>query len=257
MQFVELHMMRLKQWFLFTGQLIALVGLIYGGFNFSTFEWGIVGLLYFVGGCIGGTVTYHRYLSHRSYEAPSWWVKFGSLCGAVFLIGSPLAWSNNHIAHHRFVDTPKDPHSPQHLGIIKTQFASMLYTTSDFRYSVRNADKFQRFIHSYYEVLHVLLFVGLVVGFGWHITALVYLVPSAVIWHLMSSVNVINHLNLGYRNHETKDSSRNNLVTGYLTFGEGWHNNHHAAAKDPQYGKKWWEFDPGFWVIKVVEKLPR
>ncbi len=80
-----------------------------------------------------------------------------------------------------------------------------------------------------------------------------YFVPTLFVWHAGSFINSVNHT-LGYKNFETKDNSKNNLVTGYLISGEGWHNNHHAKASDPQFGKRWWEFDLGWQIIKLVRK---
>ena len=79
-----------------------------------------------------------------------------------------------------------------------------------------------------------------------------YLVPSLLLQHASSLTNSLTHSPSGYRNFDTRDQSSNNLLVGYLTGGEGWHNNHHAAAVDPQFGKKWWEFDPGYYLIQLV-----
>jgi stearoyl-CoA desaturase (delta-9 desaturase) len=65
-------------------------------------------------------------------------------------------------------------------------------------------------------------------------------------------VNSLNHLNVGYRNHNTKDFSNNHLFTGYLVAGEGWHNNHHNDPANPKFGEKWWEIDLGWWFIKLI-----
>jgi stearoyl-CoA desaturase (delta-9 desaturase) len=74
-----------------------------------------------------------------------------------------------------------------------------------------------------------------------------------MMWHAGSFINTVNHM-LGYKTNTIKDSSTNNFFTGYLVSGEGWHNNHHAAPADAQFGKKWWEFDLGWQVIKLVRK---
>lgn len=243
-----------KKRFLLVGQFIGAIALVYGMLAFSLAEWGLVLFLYFVGGCLGGSITYHRLLSHKSWKAPAWWEYIGSLCGAVFLIGSPLAWSNNHMAHHRYVDTDNDPHGPSRLGFWRVQFLSMLYSTDNFKYSVRNLTPFQKSLHHYYEIMHLGIFAALMIFAGWHITALVYLVPSAVIWHMMSLVNNINHTSLGYVHEAGRDSSTNNLVLGYLTFGEGWHANHHLTPAHANFGRAWWEFDLSYQIIRILQK---
>lgn len=244
-------------WFLLLGQLVSHIALVYGLFRFSLSEWGVVAGLYFVGGCLGGTVTYHRLLSHKSWNAPKWWYYVGSLCGMIFLIGSPLAWSNNHRAHHRYVETEKDPHSPKFLGFASVQWFSMLYTTKSFRYSIANMNTFQLFLHRRYVALHLTYAFTLLVFGGWHLLALVYLVPSAVIWNMASLVNTLNHTKsrFSYRNFDSsKDEAQNNLLTGYLVWGEGWHNNHHYKPAEKSFSHRWWELDIGHLVIKLLEK---
>jgi len=79
-----------------------------------------------------------------------------------------------------------------------------------------------------------------------------YLVPSLLVWHGGSLINSLNHSPMGYRNYDTKDLSVNNFVSGILVSGEGWHNNHHAQPGNPQFGHKWWEFDLGWQIIKLI-----
>jgi stearoyl-CoA desaturase (delta-9 desaturase) len=68
-----------------------------------------------------------------------------------------------------------------------------------------------------------------------------------------SFVNTINH-KYGYRNIKTSDNSVNNIILGYLSSGEGWHNNHHATPSNPKFGKKWWEFDLGYYIIRAIKQ---
>ncbi|MFM9011396.1 MAG: fatty acid desaturase, partial [Planctomycetota bacterium] len=67
-------------------------------------------------------------------------------------------------------------------------------------------------------------------------------------------VNSATHM-WGYRNYETTDDSRNLWWVGLLGFGEGWHNNHHAYQRMAAHGHRWWELDPTYWVIRVMESL--
>lgn len=243
-------------YFLMAGQLIAFACLLAAPFFFSLTDWLIVLTMYFVGGCLGGSVTFHRLLSHRSWNAPAWWYYVGSLCGMIFLIGSPLAWANNHLSHHRNVDTEKDPHSPKHLGWLKVQFFSMLTTETSLRYGLRNVNPFQVFLHKHYVLLHLLYAFTLCLVGGPKAVAVFYLVPSAVIWHMASFINTVNHTRMpgNYRLHESKDSSYNNFFTGVFVWGEGWHNNHHAWPGKARFGSKWWELDVSHLVIRLLEK---
>ena len=74
---------------------------------------------------------------------------------------------------------------------------------------------------------------------------------TVVVWHATWSVNSVTHV-WGYRNYDTPDSSRNNLLIGFLSGGEGWHNNHHAAPSSARHGHQWWEFDLSWLTIRLL-----
>jgi sn-1 stearoyl-lipid 9-desaturase len=77
---------------------------------------------------------------------------------------------------------------------------------------------------------------------------------TVYVWHVSAFVNSASHL-WGYRSYETNDNSRNNLFVGYFAHGEGWHNNHHADPQAAMQGRRAWEFDPVFWVIRLLASL--
>ena len=85
------------------------------------------------------------------------------------------------------------------------------------------------------------------------LSASLYLAPAALVLLVGGSVNVLGHT-WGYRNHETTDLSRNNIILGYLMWGEGWHNNHHAEPANPYLGCRWWEIDISGWVISLIKR---
>jgi stearoyl-CoA desaturase (delta-9 desaturase) len=231
-------------------QAIAHVGFLYLLFTGSWFEWFIVFSVYFITGCFGITVTYHRLLSHKSWKAPTWWVYFGSLCGFYGVVGSPIAWVATHRAHHRDPDGPKDPHSPIHRTWWSVQWLSM-FEEVNVRYAVDLLrSPFQLFLHKHYFAIHG-LFVILMSMISMHWLVVLYLAPAALLWNAGSSINTVSHL-FGYRNTETKDNSRCNFTLGYFVWGEGWHNNHHATPASASFQKKWWELDIGYQVIRLV-----
>jgi stearoyl-CoA desaturase (delta-9 desaturase) len=79
------------------------------------------------------------------------------------------------------------------------------------------------------------------------------LLPAFVAFHSFSINTSLNHIKfMGYQSFKTKDDSVNSLLTWFITFGEAWHNNHHADPKSANYGKKWWELDPTYWLIKLI-----
>lgn len=222
--------------------------LIYG----SLAQWLISLAIYFVIVTLGGTITYHRLLSHKSFVAPKWFEYLGTFCGALGGNGSSIGWVAIHREHHRFTDTENDPHSPLHKNFFMIQFGSMCELPNIRYVPDLLRSKFHMWIHNYYwipNIIYVIL-VGLIDPFA---VVYAYFVPTLMMWHAGSFINTVNHM-LGYKSNTTKDASTNNLFTGYLVSGEGWHNNHHAAPADAQFGRKWWEFDLGWQIIKLVRK---
>lgn len=246
-------MKNINQYLLLAFQILAHISLIAAIFTFSLSDWGISFFIYFLTGCLGISITFHRYLSHKSWKAPKWWIYVGSLLGFWGIVGSPIAWANNHIAHHRYVDTEKDPHSPKWMPWWKVQWFSMLTSFQSFRFAVKNINPFQIFLHKYYFLLHFLILISLFFAGGLYLVMVVYLVPSAILWNIASLINTVNHSKFGYRNFETKDSSVNNILTGFLAWGEGWHNNHHARPGNSSFGFLKSEFDISYHIIRVLE----
>jgi fatty-acid desaturase len=72
--------------------------------------------------------------------------------------------------------------------------------------------------------------------------------------HVTWAVNSVCHM-WGYRNYETRDNSRNSWWVALLTFGEGWHNNHHADQRSARHGHKWYEFDMSWLTIRAMERM--
>ena len=116
--------------------------------------------------------------------------------------------------------------------------------------------KFHMWMHNYHWIPNIvyIVLVGLIDPFA---VVYAYFVPTLMMWHAGSFINTINHT-LGYKTNTTKDASTNNLFTGYLVSGEGWHNNHHARPGNYDFGSgtsgKWWEFDPTARVIELIRK---
>jgi stearoyl-CoA desaturase (delta-9 desaturase) len=92
------------------------------------------------------------------------------------------------------------------------------------------------------------------VQFGSSLVVWGALVRTVLVWHITWSVNSVTHL-WGYRNYETPDNSRNNVLIGLLAGGEGWHNNHHAAPTSARHGHSWWELDVAWLTIRVFMML--
>lgn len=218
-----------------------------------------------VGICLG----YHRMLTHQSFTTfrPIRWLIawLGNLAGQ----GSPLTWVATHRKHHAFSDQDDDPHSPRHgawwshMFWLVPRLGRQYYETLYERYAPDLArDPGMRLLDKtfllWYWVVGVVLFLVGFLFWDWYtgVSFVVYgtFVRLVYVLHTTWFVNSASHL-WGYRNYETKDDSRNNWWVGLLSFGEGWHNNHHAHQRMARHGHRWWEIDVTYWTICVMEKL--
>ena len=212
--------------------------------------------MYFLTGCLGITVTYHRYLAHKSYKSPKWFQILGSICGSLGGTGSPIGWRGVHIEHHKYSDHEGDPHSPVTRGW-RMFLTTYPFTMNKFAMRGMITDPFQRFMHEYYTAILV----------GWALLLLLidiklFLFLFVVTITIQVTVsNISNYFNHHkhwgcYRDYDTDDESYNSMWLGLISWGEGLgHNKHHAKPWDPYYGgDRWWEIDPSFWVIQLVRE---
>lgn len=212
--------------------------------------------MYFVTGCLGMSVTYHRYWSHSSWRAPRWFEILGTLAGTLGLTGSALGWIAIHRDHHRSTDRPSDPHSPLHQSFLRVQYLSMFQRPHLFFVRDLIRDPLLRFTHRHYFAIQ-LIFVGLIACLlGPFSVIYLYLFPAAILWNAGSLINNFGH-GWGYRNFNTRDHSRNNPLLGFFMWGEGWHNNHHAYPSRSCFGVKNWELDISALMIRLLERPRR
>jgi fatty-acid desaturase len=222
----------------------------------STFDWIMAIVMYYLIGCWGIAITYHRLISHRSFKSPAWFTIIGLILGTLGGVGSTIQWICQHREHHAYADTDKDPHSPAG-GIktfIKMHFMPMLIQSSP-RYVIDLLrDPLHKKFHEYYWHINF-VYVAILLCVDPFAIVYAYLFPAFLLWHAIASLGTFAHTNgFGYRSTSTKDNSHNLWFLGYMAFGEGWHNNHHAKASDWQFGKKWWEFDLSACIIRLVKQ---
>lgn len=206
--------------------------------------------VYFFTGCIGMSGTYHRLLSHRSYQAPRWWEYLGTVLATLGGTGSSIAWCAVHREHHRFTDTDRDPHSPEHQGFWRVQFFSMFHAPHVRYVADLLRSKFHQRMHKWYWAVHA-AYAAVLYAVDPFAMVYAWLFPSFVLWHAGSSINTLSHW-WGWQDHTTKDSSTNHWLNGVLMWGEGWHNNHHADPMNWRFGQTWWQIDVTAWVIKLM-----
>jgi fatty-acid desaturase len=223
----------------------------------SLSDWTAVFFVYFLTGCLGMSVCYHRLLTHRSFYTPLWVEQLFTVFATLGLTGSSLSWTAAHRQHHAKADKDGDPHSPQVLGYWRAQWASM-FSPIDVSRSPVLRSKFHVWMHRHY--LNVNLLYGAILYIIGDINAVLtwWLVPACLLWNAGSLINTVCHTRwMGYKcdsNRADVDRSVNNPVLGLLMWGEGWHNNHHVYQRDPSIGKRWFEIDIGYWVICLIRK---
>ena len=232
--------------FLLLFQLLAHVSTIFMIYYGSWYHYVCAIFVYFLTGCFGITVTYHRLLSHKSFLPINYFEKVGTLLGTIGGVGSSIGWVAVHREHHRFVDQDKDPHSPKHKGFIQVQFFSMLYKPNLKYVPDLLRSKFHVMVHKYYWAIHFAYALILFVSLGPFSIVYAYLFPSCLLWNFGSLVN-----NLGHYNVKKKEvTPTNNWLLGILVWGEGFHKNHHDNVKSPSLSVNALQFDIGYFFIK-------
>jgi fatty-acid desaturase len=236
-------------------------GAIAALFHFSWAAVGVAAFLYWVAICLGISMGYHRLHTHRGYKAPLWFEHFLAVCGALSLEGGPIFWVATHRIHHQKSDQPGDPHSPRdgaywaHLGWMLVGPADHFDTKRMSKYAPDLAkDPFYVWLNNWHWLPLVLMSVLLYVVGGWPFLLWGSFVRVTLGLHATWAVNSATHM-WGRRRFATRDDSRNNWWVALMTFGEGWHNNHHAHPVSARHGLAWYEFDPSFLQIKFLEAI--
>ncbi len=229
------------------------------------FSWSALGVtifLHWLFGSIGICLGYHRLLSHRSFQVPKWLEYAIAILGALAIQGGPIFWVAGHRLHHAYTeDEDKDPYSSKR-GFWWSHMQWILYPRSEFfepetykRFAPELArDPFYCWLNRYFLLLQIPLGILLYVLGGWSFVIYGIFVRSVLLWHSTWLINSATHL-WGYCNFKLDDNSRNLWWAAILTYGEGWHNNHHADPKVAKAGLNWWEIDMTWWAIKGLQTL--
>ncbi len=229
---------------------------------------------------LGVSIGYHRLLTHRGFQCPKWLEHTFAIFGVCTLQDSPARWVAVHRMHHQHSDHQPDPHSPlvtffwghmEWLLIKDRRHDHVMHFERYVRDLLR--DPFYMRVEKnlmwfWIYVAHALIIYaggilwgrftgenwwdGLRVGWSW----MVWGVFARTIFtlHVTWAVNSVGHL-WGYRNYATRDNSRNSWWVALCTFGEGWHNNHHADQRSARHGHRWWELDMSWITIRIMERM--
>ncbi len=227
----------------------------------SNFSWPAIGVavgLHVVTIGLGISFGFHRLATHRSLQVPRWLEYFLIFCGTLAGQGAVMGWVGYHRAHHLYADEVLDPHDSTK-GLWWSHISWLMHTvplraelprlTQDIA-----QDRFYQFCHRYYIALQVVLGLLLFAWGGMPFVVWGIFVRLFVGFHSTCCVNSVCHT-FGYRSHDTGDRSTNCWWVALLTFGEGWHNNHHACQYSARYGWQWWEVDMVWWVIVGLRRL--
>ena len=247
------------------------------------FSWPGLGLALagtYVFGTLGINIGFHRLLTHRGFECPKWLERSLTFLGACCWQGTPMNWVAIHRMHHQHSDAPPDPHSPRagffwsHMGWFLIYDPKIWNAMTYDRYardlvSERFFKKFER--ARYWRAVQAVqwaaffaagsIWGGIVTedwlgalqgGLSWLVWGV--FVRLVLVWHITWSINSVTHI-WGYRNYDTRDDSRNNLLVGLVSNGEGFHNNHHADPRSAAHGMRWFELDVSFITIRMLEMV--
>ena len=204
----------------------------------------------------GITAGYHRYFAHRAYKTNRVFQFILGFIAQSSLQSGLIWWASKHRDHHKYVDTPKDVHSPReygfwfaHLGWIFDQKAQQP--------DLSNVPDLTRYpelvlLDKYHWLPGALMGLTVWLAAGWSGLLVGFCLSTVLLWHSTFFINSLAHV-YGKQRYLTGDDSRNNWWLALLTLGEGWHNNHHYYMASVRQGFYWWEVDITYYLLKVLQ----
>jgi fatty-acid desaturase len=252
---------------------LGLLGLHLGAlaalWHFSWFGLGLAILLYWLTSSLGVSLGLHRMLSHRAFSPVGWLRALLVILGCLALQGRPLYWVGVHRLHHANPDGPRDPHSPRH-GFWWAHFGWIVRQNTGGEQRLRvisdlmrdrtlvALDRWCPWIQLSSAVglyaLGELARLGGIATSGWSCLLWAVGMRSVAAYHATWLVNSAAH-RWGYVNYPTRDDAKNLWWVALLSFGEGWHNNHHAHPYSARVGHRWFEVDLTWFALRVLQAL--
>ena len=254
----------------FIGLIVAIVLLMQG--NYLTTTDLVLFLTFYAITTYGLTMGYHRLFTHKSFRCvPA--VK-AALCiaGSMAAQGPVIFWVACHRKHHMFSDEAEDPHSPTYggggfrglmLGWWHSHMGWMFNHTPENYFKLAPDLLRDKTLMTLTRLYFVWIAAGIIIPgiIGGLVAGNMMGFVTGMIWggfvriffvhHTTWSINSVCHM-FGAAPFESEDESRNNVVCALLTFGEGWHNNHHAFPTSARHGLMWWQLDMVYILIKVL-----
>jgi len=218
-------------------------------------------VLIYVTGALGVTLGYHRMLTHRSLRLAKPLEYLTAIFGVLSLQGGPIEWVATHRAHHANSDKEGDPHDSNrgfswaHMNWLYLANRALLTKEQQLHMaSDIAADPFYRYLSANTLWFQLLLALGLFAVGGWPAVVWGIFVRLVLTYHLTWLINSAAH-STGYQTYRTQDRSTNCWWLALLSWGEGWHNNHHAFPFSARHGLRWFEIDLTWQIVKLLRFL--
>lgn len=218
-------------------------------------------LLIYLAGSPGIGMGFHRLLTHRGFKTPKWVEYTLTVLGTLTMEGGQIDWVTTHRIHHAHTDAPGDPHTPReglwwaHMGWILKGTAQQYPEEVMRRYSPDlMKDPFHVWLNRFFYVPLVVVGIILFAIGGWPMLMWGIFLRVTLGLHATWFVNSVTH-KWGTRRFETDDDSTNNWAVALMTYGEGWHNNHHAYPTAARHGLRWYEIDFNWYGIRTLQLL--
>jgi stearoyl-CoA desaturase (Delta-9 desaturase) len=249
----------------FIGMHLACIGVLWVGVSWTAFA--VAAALYALR-MFALTAFYHRYFSHKAFKTSRTLQFLFALIGATCVQRGPLWWAAHHRNHHRHADTEADIHSPLRRGFWWSHMGWFL-TPRGFRTDWESIPDLRRFpelrwLDRFDIAVPIALAVGLYFLGRWleqvhpalrtsgaQMLIWGFFVSTVVLFHATVMINSLAH-RFGTRRFDTGDNSRNNWLLALITFGEGWHNNHHHFPGSARQGFRWWEIDLTYYLLRAL-----
>ncbi|MCO7192042.1 acyl-CoA desaturase [Pseudonocardia alni] len=224
---------------------------------------------------LGITVGYHRLFTHRTFKAPPFVEAMLAITGSMAGQGGVVSWVAIHRRHHEFSDRDGDPHSPNLSGdglrgvlrglvhshflwMRRHEYPNIAHYAPDLLRNRRLVNVSRHYYWWFALGVAVPTVIGGLVHLSWQgaLAGLLWggFVRVFLLEHIIWAINSFLH-RWGSKPYDSRENSRNGAVFSLLTFGESWHNNHHAFPSSPNFGLQWYRPDPGYWLIRGLSAV--
>jgi stearoyl-CoA desaturase (delta-9 desaturase) len=197
---------------------------------------------------------YHRYFAHRTYKTSRVFQFILAFLAQSTAQKGALWWAAHHRKHHLLSDQAGDLHSPVQDGFWYSHVGWLFNANNETDYSrIPDLTRYPelRFLNKYHLLPPIAMGIGTFLLLGWPGLFIGFFLSTVITWHATFTINSLSHV-FGRRRFSTTDDSRNNWLLAILTFGEGWHNNHHRFSSSTRQGFYWYEYDFTYYILKTL-----